>query len=180
MANDYIKNEIYANYTTEDLNVLSKRLNIKKDTIRKIANRMGLQRRATVSNKIVDDKKKCCKCGEWLPISHFTRDPNQPNNLDYRCKKCKYESQKSCPEVSQEYKNKCPKNSQKHDMAFGISKKHNPVIEILHKGELVLGKKCKICGIAKPLQDFSFANKTKGTRKNVCKRCINNKYKGIL
>ena len=180
MANDYIKNEIYANYTTEDLNILSKRLNIKKDTIRKIANRMGLKRRATIANKIVDGKKKCCKCGEWFPISHFTRDSNQPNSLDYRCKKCKYETKESCPEVSQEPKNKCPKNSQKHDMAFGVGKKHNPVIDVLHNGILVPGKVCKSCKKAKPLDAFSFANKSKGTKKNICKVCINNKYKGIL
>lgn len=185
MASDYIKNEIYANYTTEDLDVLSKRLNIKKDTVRKIANRMGLTRRATVSNKIIDGKKKCCKCGEWFPISYFTRDPNQPNNLDYRCKKCKYETKESCPEVSQEHKNKCPKNSQKHDMAFGVGKKHNPIIMVVDDyGNRVKGKKCKGCGKDKPLTAFHKLHKedpdNTEKRKNICKMCLKNKYKGIL
>lgn len=182
MASDYIKNEIYANYTTENLDVLSKRLNIKKDTVRKIANRMGLTRRATIVNKIVDGKKKCCKCGEWLPVSYFTRDPNQPNALDYRCKKCKYKIKESCPQVSQEHINNCPQSSQKDvSMAFGVNKKHNPIIMVIDaNGQYVQGKKCKSCNYNKPLNDFNFANKHKGTRKNICRQCIKNKYKGII
>ena len=41
MASDYVKNEIRANYTTEDLDSLSRRLGLKKDTVRKIANALN-------------------------------------------------------------------------------------------------------------------------------------------
>lgn len=182
MASDYVKNEIRTNYANEDLDSLSKRLNIKKDTVRKIANRMGLTRRKIVSNAIVDGFKKCCVCGKMLPLSHFTTDPGAPNGYDYRCKKCKYAKKETCPEACQDDKNKRPKVCQKHhDMAFGISKKHNPVIMVIDSnGNHVLGKRCKSCGNSKPLSDFNFADKRKGTRKNICRQCIKDKYKGII
>lgn len=182
MASDYVKNEIKANYAIEDLDSLSKRLNIKKDTVRKIANRMGLTRRKIVSNAIVNGLKKCCVCSEILPLSHFTTDPGAPNGYDYRCKKCKYTKKEICPEVCQKDISSRPEVCQKDvSMAFGVNKKHNPIIMVIgSNGNWVKGKKCKGCGNSKPLEDFNFADKRKGTRKNICRQCIKNKYKGII
>lgn len=171
MATDYVKNEIKANYANEDLDSLSKRLNLKKDTVRKIANRMGLTRRRIISNAIVNGMKKCCMCSEMLPLSHFTTDSGAPNGYDYRCKKCKYTKKEERPEV-------CQKDV---SMAFGVNKKHNPIIMVIDaNGQYVQGKKCKSCNYNKPLNDFNFADKHKGTRKNICRQCIKNKYKGML
>ena len=66
-------------------------------------------------------------------------------------------------------------------MAFGVNKKRNPIIMIsdVH-GNITEGKKCKNCKKDKPLEDFNFANKEKGTRKNICRECMKNKYKGII
>ena len=185
MASDYVKNEIRANYTSEDLDSLSKRLNIKKDTVRKIANRMGLTRRKIVSNAIVDGFKKCCVCGKMLPLHFFTTDPGAPNGYDYRCKKCKYAKKETCPEVCQNDKNKRPKVCQKHDMAFGVSKKRNPIMMVMDEhGNWVKGKKCKGCGMDKPLIVFHKLHKEDPDdtekRKNICKICLKNKYKGII
>ena len=84
MANDYIKNEIRANYITEDLSSLSSRLGLKKDTVRKIANRMGLSRRAIISNAIVDGFKKCnvCISGCQLVISLLTQELLMATTID--------------------------------------------------------------------------------------------------
>lgn len=182
MATDYVKNEIKANYANEDLDSLSKRLNLKKDTVRKIANRMGLTRRRIISNAIIDGFKQCCMCSKMLPLSHFTTDPGAPNGYDYRCKKCKYTKKEERPKVCQDDKNKRPEVCQKDiSMAFGVNKKHNPIIMVIDSnGQYVQGKKCKGCGNNKPLEYFNFANKHKGTRKNICRQCIKNKYKGIL
>lgn len=186
MASDYVKNEIKANYANEDLDSLSKRLNIKKDTVRKIANRMGLTRRKIVSNAIVDGFKKCCVCSEMLPLSHFTTDPGAPNGYDYRCKKCKYKPKENCPEVCQDDKNKRPEVCQKHhDMAFGVKKTRNPIIMFVDEhGNYVVGKRCKGCGKNKPVTAFNKLHKSDPDdttrRKNICKQCIKDKYKGII
>lgn len=185
MASDYVKNEIRANYTTEDLDSLSRRLGLKKDTVRKIANRMGLTRRKIISNAIIDGTKKCCICGEWFPLSHFTRDPGAPNQLDYRCKKCKYAPKKICPEVCQKDTSSRTEVCQKHDMAFGVKKTRNPIIMFVDEhGNYVVGKRCKGCGKNKPVTAFNKLHKSDPDdttrRKNICKQCIKDKYRGII
>lgn len=182
MANKDIKDIIKDKYLTIDTVTLAASLGMKVDTVRKIANRLGLTKRAIVSNAIINGHKKCSICGEMLTLSHFSKDRNQPNGYDYRCKKCKYAPKQTCPEVSQNNLSSCPKDSQKNNsMAFGVKKTRNPVIQIKDSlGNTTLGKKCKNCKKDKPLAEFNFADKHKGTRKNICKTCIKNKYKGRI
>ena len=183
MANKDIKDIIREKYLIIDTTTLAASLDMKIDTVRKIANRMGLTKRAIISNAIIDGHKKCCLCGELLPLYRFPRDRSQPNGYDYRCSKCKYKAQKSCPQVSQNNNKSCPQVSQKasKSMAFGVKKTRNPIIKVKDKyGNIMDGKKCKGCNKDKPLDAFGFANKAIGTRKNICKLCINNKYKGII
>lgn len=180
MASQFIKEEIRRCYTEEDSDSLSFRLGISKGNLRQIARRLGLKK-GTKANKIIEGKKKCSECGEWLPISRFWKDKYQPNNYDYLCIECRnkrndiFKNSKSNPPL--------PCNNDRGSMAFGVNKKHNPIIMIEDEhGNIIKGKRCKGCKINKPLTAFNKLHKEDSddteNRKNICKECLKNKRKG--
>lgn len=172
MASQFIKEEIRRCYTEEDSDSLSFRLGISKGNLRQIARRLGLKK-GTKANKIIEGKKKCSECGEWLPISRFWKDKYQPNNYDYLCIECRnkrndiFKNSKSNPPL--------PCNNDRGSMAFGVKKTHNPIIMINGIEHL----KCKgDCDEIKPLSEFNKDSRNSNKVKNFCKECLKNKRKG--
>ena len=44
-------------------------------------------------------------------------------------------------------------------------------------GDVMVGRKCTVCGEDKLVEEFNFSNKEKGTRKGYCKKCESEKHK---
>lgn len=42
----------------------------------------------TAASKIVDGKKQCCKCQEWLPVEDFYKNSRATTGLASACKAC--------------------------------------------------------------------------------------------
>lgn len=186
MASQFIKNEIRRCYTEEDSKSLASRLEISLVNLRKIASRMHLKK-GTKANAIMNGTKRCCICEEYKPLSHYWHDSAQPNFYDYRCISCREKEiqerkmRHNLRGTGENDNKKC--HNHRGSMAFGVNKKHNPIIMIEDEhGNIIKGKRCKGCKINKPLTAFNKLHKEDSddteNRKNICKECLKNKRKG--
>lgn len=167
---EYIKKEIIEHYAYADDNELAKKLNISVNSLRLRASRLGIKK-LTVSNRIINNMKKCSRCGETKHISQFRRDKNQPSGYDYNCKLCRTNSTKATSKTDIlsvfEACNKKPTEAR-----FGFKKNYNPIIKIILHGKEVDGLKCKSCGFEKPLSCFAKDKANTNGYKNICKACV--------
>lgn len=94
--------------------------------------------------EVKNDKTKCPKCGEWLPLDdlHFAKDRGNPWGLQYVCKKCR---------------------------GFDYGKRCNYDT----KSDIPGYKKCSKCGEEKPMttEYFQRENKNKTGFMSSCKEC---------
>lgn len=176
MKSSPINDEIIRSYATEDSVILARRLGITVNNLRRKAARLGIKKkRVIVTNEIVDEHKLCPKCSRILPVYSFNRDKYQANGFDYWCRECRHKmrfvSNKTV--LKDSLKNN---DSINKSMAFGIKKNRNPVFKrIDSNGNEVDMKTCKVCRKDKLLEEFHYADKAKGTRKNICKLCLKDK-----
>jgi hypothetical protein len=99
----------------------------------------------TVSNKIIDDYKKCTKCKTSLPVEKFYKTKRNKSGITALCKKC-------INEYQSEYKKKISKiNKIKED---GI-------------------KCCKGCHKILDVNEFYVKKRYKDGRNPYCKKCYN-------
>lgn len=165
---DFIKNEIIKNYGYGDDQELCARLGISLNSLRNRASRLGLKK-LTISNRIINNQKKCSRCGEIKPLGQFRRDKNQPSGYDYNCKSCRANPPKAVTKTDKisvfgvAYKTS--------DARFGFRKNYNPIIEINLNGKKVNALKCKSCNEVKPLACFPKDKANINGYKNICKAC---------
>lgn len=152
--------EIIKCYATEDITALAERLGITVVNLRKKASRLGVKK-TTISNKIVDNKKRCACCHEWLDISNFNRDKYQPNGLDYYCKSCRKTKPKPVIETVDKPVTKTVNKSESNSVKLNVN--HKRLQTIIVDG--VESRICKKCNNTKALTEF-YAGK------GVCKACI--------
>lgn len=158
-----MNNEILKCYETEDITALAERLGITVVNLRKKASRLGVKK-TTVSNKIVDNKKRCACCNKWLDISNFNHDKYQPNGLDYYCKSCRKTKPKSVTKTVEVVNKPVTKTVNKNkSTSVKLNVNHRRLQTILVNG--VESRTCKKCNATKPLTDFYEG-------KGVCKACI--------
>ena len=176
MKSSLINDEIIRSYATEDSVTLARRLGITVNNLRRKAARLKVKKkRAIITNAIVEEQKLCPRCSKMLPVYAFNRDKYQANGYDYWCRECRHKmrfvSNKTV--LKDSLKNS---DSINKSMAFGIKKNRNPVFKgVDSNGNKVDMKTCKVCRKDKTLEEFHYANKEKGTRKNICKLCLKDK-----
>lgn len=170
MDKKLMNDEIIKCYETEDITALAKRLGITVVNLRKKASRLGVKK-STISNKIIDNKKRCACCGQWLEIDKFNKDKYQPNGLDYYCKKCRTtKPKKSVTKTVSKNKN----SHNDSNMSFHKKKTHNPIVIV----DGIECLRCKSCEQIKPLDQFHKDKNNKSGHKNFCKSCVSAKKRG--
>lgn len=152
--------EIIKCYTTEDITALAKRLGITVVNLRKKASRLGVKK-STISNQIIDNKKRCACCGQWLDISNFNRDKYQPNGVDYYCKSCRKTKPQPVKKTVDKSVTKTVNKNKSTSVRLNVN--HKRLQTIIVDG--VESRICKKCTNTKPLTDFYEG-------KGVCKACI--------
>lgn len=148
---------------------ISDEINVPKETIREFAKQEGLKK-IKKNTDIVDGRKVCGCCNEWVPLERFHRSENLKKHP------CGY--QDWCIDCYEKYKGENADKFDKYKERNTKKAKNKGIYVVAEEKNKTSLKEyiCKECGTIKLGREFSFIE-CDFKRDTVCKACRNEKAK---